>query len=324
MYDFKTIQDTIENAIEREQWIAEPVALYEPIYYAIRTGGKRLRPALLLMAANLFSDDIEPALLPALGIEIFHNFTLVHDDIMDNAGLRRNNLTVHKKWDANTAILSGDAMFIKSYQYLLAYEGQQANIIFRLFNQTALEVCEGQQYDINFEHAQQVSEQMYLNMIELKTAKLIACSLKMGGLTGGASEYEADLLYKLGIELGHAFQLQDDYLDCFGDPKAFGKKLGGDILADKKTYLSIKTYEKGDMKDKQLLDSLTGSAKISPEKKVKHVMELYRKHGVQEITAAKIMDYFDQALNTLKHIPVREKKKSALKDLIQSVMERNK
>jgi geranylgeranyl diphosphate synthase type II len=243
---------------------------------------------------------------------------------MDNAELRRNNLTVHKKWDANTAILSGDAMFIKSYQYLLAYEGQQANAVFRLFNQTALEVCEGQQYDMDFEHSQQVTEQMYLNMIELKTAKLIACSLKMGGLMCGASEYKADLLYKLGIELGNAFQLQDDYLDCFGDPKAFGKQLGGDILADKKTYLSIKTYEKGDVKDKQLLNSLTGSPKIPPEKKVKQVMDLYKKLGIQKITASKITEYFDQALNTLKNIPVHENRKSALKDLIHSVMERNK
>ena len=244
MHHFEKIQKIIQNAITGENFTEEPRALYEPISYSLNTGGKRLRPALLLMAVNLYSSDIESFVLPALGIEIFHNFTLVHDDIMDNASLRRNQPTVHAKWDTNTAILSGDAMFIKAYEYILKYEGRKAHAIYKIFNRSAMRVCEGQQYDMNFETSSNVTEHEYLQMIELKTAELIACSLKMGALIGGADDEEADQLFEFGKNLGMAFQLQDDYLDSFGDEQAFGKNIGGDILADKKTYLLIKAYEK--------------------------------------------------------------------------------
>lgn len=324
MHHFEKIQEIIQNAITGENFTEEPRALYEPISYSLNTGGKRLRPALLLMAVNLYSSDIESFVLPALGIEIFHNFTLVHDDIMDNASLRRNQPTVHAKWDTNTAILSGDAMFIKAYEYILKYEGKKAHAIYKIFNRSAMRVCEGQQYDMNFETSSNVTEQEYLQMIELKTAELIACSLKMGALIGGADDEEADQLFEFGKNLGMAFQLQDDYLDSFGDEQAFGKNIGGDILADKKTYLLIKAYEKADASDREKLDQLIGNKNIDSQSKIEQVLDIYHRLGVEQITAQKAEQYFNDALEILDNLSKTKEEKRPLTELAHSMMKRKK
>jgi len=324
MHHFEKIQEIIQNAITGENFTEEPRALYEPISYSLNTGGKRLRPALLLMAVDLYSSDIESFVLPALGIEIFHNFTLVHDDIMDNASLRRNQPTVHAKWDTNTAILSGDAMFIKAYEYILKYEGRKAHAIYRIFNRSAMRVCEGQQYDMNFETSSDVTEKEYLHMIELKTAELIACSLKIGALIGGSDDEEADQLFEFGKNLGMAFQLQDDYLDSFGDEQAFGKNIGGDILADKKTYLLIKAYEKADARDREKLDQLIGNKNIDSQSKIMQVLDIYYRLGIERITAQKAEQYFNDALEILDNLSKTNEEKRPLTELAHSMMKRKK
>ncbi len=324
MHHFENIQEIIQNAIAGQNFTEEPRALYEPISYSLNTGGKRLRPALLLMAAELYASDIESLVLPAIGIEIFHNFTLVHDDIMDNASLRRNQPTVHAKWDTNIAILSGDAMFIKAYDYILEYDGRKALEVYRVFNRSALRVCEGQQYDMNFETSLNVTEQQYLQMIELKTAELIACSLKMGALVGEANDEEADKLFEFGKNLGMAFQLQDDYLDSFGDEQAFGKNIGGDIRADKKTYLLIKAYERADATDRQKLNSLIGNKDIDPQSKIKQVLDIYHRLGIEEITVQKAEEYFNNALEILGSLSKTKEEKRPLTELANSMIKRRK
>lgn len=324
MYHFKDIQGIIQKAIASRNFVQEPRGLYEPISYSLNTGGKRLRPVLLLMASNLYTSDIQSALMPALGIEIFHNFTLVHDDIMDKASVRRNHPTVHAKWGTNTAILSGDAMFIRAYDYIFDYRGREAEKVYRVFNQSALRVCEGQQYDMNFETTPDVSEEQYLKMIELKTAELIACSLKIGALIGGANDSEADKIFEFGKNMGMAFQLQDDYLDSFGDEQAFGKNIGGDILADKKTYLVIKAYEKSDEADRNRLDQLIGNKQIDPQSKIHQVKDIYLRLGIDQLTSDKAEEYFQYALTSLDKISKSDEVKKPLQDLAYQMMKRQK
>ena len=278
----------------------------------------------MLMAVNLYTSNIQLPVMPAIGIEIFHNFTLVHDDIMDNASLRRNKPTVHAKWDTNTAILSGDAMFIKAYDYVFEYKGEKAHEVYRVFNQSAMRVCEGQQYDMNFETTRNVTEEQYLKMIQLKTAELIACSLKMGALIGGAEDGEANFLFEFGRNLGMSFQLQDDYLDTFGDEEFFGKSIGGDILADKKTYLLIKAYDKSDKTDKATLDQLIGNKEIDPHSKVEQIKQIFLRNGIKQLTADKSEEYFNYALNTLDRISKTEEEKKPLKNLAYMMMKREK
>lgn len=238
-------QQLFQNALKESLGSTGPKGLYEPISYLLDLGGKRLRPVLTLMAAETFGKNQKKAVGAALAIEIFHNFTLMHDDIMDAAPLRRGAATVHQKWDTNTAILSGDAMLIKAYQALESYPDPLFGKLTRLLSKTALEVCEGQQYDMDFETQKEVTEAQYLEMIELKTAVLVGCALQMGALIGGASDADAHKLYEFGVLLGTAFQIQDDYLDAFGDPESFGKQLGGDIIENKKTILITKQWQKG-------------------------------------------------------------------------------
>ena len=228
--------------------------LYRPIDYVLSMGGKHLRPSLMLMACNIFSEDIAPAIKPAIGIEIFHNFTLLHDDIMDKADSRRGKPTVHKKWEENVAILSGDAMLIKAYQYISTCPEKRLSKILEVFSQTAIEVCEGQQYDMDFEKESLVTEEMYLKMIRLKTAVLLGASLKIGAIIGGANQHEANCLYDFGINIGIAFQLKDDLLDVYGNSKKFGKTIGGDITCNKKTFLLIRTINKANEKEKEELE----------------------------------------------------------------------
>lgn len=324
MYRFKELQKIIQENIAGQSLLNEPRELYEPIHYSLNTGGKRLRPVMLLMAANLYSHDIQTPIMPAIGIEIFHNFTLLHDDIMDNAKLRRNQPTVHARWDTNTAILSGDAMFIRAYDYIFEYKGENAHNVYHVFNHSARKVCEGQQYDMNFETTHHVTEQQYMKMIELKTAELIACSLKVGALIGGADDQQSDMLFQFGKDLGMAFQLQDDYLDSFGDEQAFGKNIGGDILSGKKTYLLIKAYEKSEKTDKDRLDQLLGDKKIDPQSKIQQVQDIYLRLGIDQIITAKAEKYLEKAFVMLDKIPKSDEAKTPLQELAQGMMKRQK
>ncbi len=324
MYTYQQLQEIVNARLNQQELIRAPEELYEPIDYALSSGGKRLRPVLLLMAANLFDSDIEHLVEPALGIEIFHNFTLLHDDIMDQAQIRRNKATVHRKWNTNIAILSGDAMSIKAYEYLLQYRGSNGARVLEVFSQTALKVCEGQQYDMNFETRQQVSEQEYLRMIGLKTAALIAGSLQMGALMAGSSEEEAGHLYDFGWNLGVAFQLQDDFLDTFGDPKVFGKDIGGDILAGKKTYLVIKALENADEYKRSELEDLMANQGLDPGEKVRSVQQIFRELGVGDLTHIKAEQYYQEALRSMKKIEKDYQEKAPLLQLAERMLKREK
>ena len=240
--DILHYQKSFLQYLEAKNWIQEPKNLYEPIDYILQLGGKRIRPVLTLMAADIFSGDFQKALPAALAVEVFHNFTLVHDDIMDDAPLRRGQATVHEKWDLNTGILSGDAMLILAYQYFEDYEPHVFQKLSKLFSKTALEVCDGQQLDVDFETRNDVSIPAYIDMIRLKTSVLVAAALKMGAIVAETSNENANLIYDFGLNLGLAFQLQDDYLDTFGDPETFGKQIGGDIIENKKTFLYLKCF----------------------------------------------------------------------------------
>ena len=252
--DLTSYQTNFEEYLNQKNWIREPKNLYEPIDYIIQLSGKRIRPILTLMAADILSGNFTKALPAALAVEVFHNFTLVHDDIMDDAPLRRGKKTVHEKWDLNRGILSGDAMLILAYQYFENYPPTVFQKLAILFSKTAIEVCDGQQLDIDFETRKEVTISEYLNMIRLKTSVLVAAALKMGAIVAESSEKNADLLYEYGLNLGLAFQLQDDYLDTFGDPETFGKQVGGDIIENKKTFLYIKAMELSSPEDKKKLE----------------------------------------------------------------------
>lgn len=323
MYTFEDLQHIVNEALTKEEFVKEPSELYEPIQYALDSGGKRLRPVLALMAYNLFEDDIHSTIQPLLGLEIFHNFTLVHDDIMDAADMRRNKPTIHNKWNDNVAILSGDAMFIKAYDYIFQYQGNNFTEILKTFNQTALMVCEGQQYDMNFEEKDFVEEQDYLRMIELKTAVLLASSLKIGALMSDASNIDVDLLRQFGLFMGMAFQLQDDYLDAFGDAEVFGKKIGGDIVANKKTYLFIKTLEKANEQDTKFLLNLFHSEFSGDlEDKIQQVIAVYRKYDIHKLTQDKIEEYFEKANEALAKVSVSSERKKHLSSLADKLVKR--
>ena len=323
MYTFENLQYLVNEALAQEEFVKEPSELYEPIQYALDAGGKRLRPVLALMAYNLFEDDIHSNITPILGLEIFHNFTLIHDDIMDRASMRRSKPTIHNKWNDNVAILSGDAMFIKAYDYLFQYKGNNFTEVLKTFNQTALMVCEGQQYDMNFEEIDFVKEQDYLRMIELKTAVLLASSLKIGALMADASNDDVGLLRQFGLFMGMAFQLQDDYLDAFGDAEVFGKKIGGDIAANKKTYLFIKTLEKANEQDTKFLMNLFHSEfSGSSEDKIQQVIAIYKKYDIHKLTQEKIEAYFEKAHEALAKVSVDSDKKKHLSGFADKLVKR--
>ncbi len=291
------------NFLKKEIQVKEPINLYKPIDYILQIGGKRLRPVLCLKACETFSNDYKEALSAALSIEVFHNFTLLHDDVMDHADLRRGNQTVHKKWNLNTAILSGDAMLIMAYQFLEKYEGKQYKEIMQIFNKTALQVCEGQQYDVDFETRNDVTITDYIKMITYKTAVLLASSLQIGALIGKASKKDADNMYLFGLNLGIAFQLQDDYLDTFGDVHTFGKRIGGDIIENKKTFLYLKLQEIITNEDKILLDKLFSNI-INEQEKIDAVTALYVKYNIPELVLAEIKKYTEIAYLTLNNLSV--------------------
>lgn len=323
MRSFKEITQLVSAEMEKLNWQMQPQGLYEPINYVLALGGKRIRPALTLMACNLFNEYIDEAIAPALGIEVFHNFTLLHDDIMDRADIRRGRPTVHKKWNDNTAILSGDVMQIAAYQLIAKTPTAYLKPVLDLFSATAREICEGQQYDVDFETRNDVTAEEYLEMIRLKTAVLLACSLKTGALIGGATAIDADELYEFGINLGLAFQLKDDLLDVYGDEATFGKKIGGDILCNKKTYMLISALDRAEGADFDKLNYYLKKSYQQPEDKINQVTEMYNKLGVKKICEDKMIFYFDKAIANLNKTQVDEAKKHELRNLAEKLLARN-
>ena len=300
----------------------EPKNLYEPITYILGLGGKRLRPVLVLMATEIFGADYKKSLDAALAIEIFHNFSLVHDDIMDDAPLRRGKATVHEKWDVNTGILSGDAMLISAYQLFENYEGATFRELAKLFSKTALEVCEGQQYDVDFETRDDVTIAEYLKMIEYKTAVLVAAALKMGGIVAGATLNEQNSIYEFGRNLGIAFQLQDDYLDAFGDPKTFGKQVGGDIIENKKTFLFIRAMYLGTSDQKKELQNLYSIRPKSPMEKIESVKNVFVQSGATKELQLEIEYYTERAFEVLNSLALSDSKKGLLRKFGEGLMKR--
>ena len=295
----------INKAIEQLDWKREPRSLYEPIEYTLASGGKRLRPTLALIAAAIFGDNGETVLPAALALEVFHNFTLLHDDVMDRAEVRRGRPTVHVKWNDNTAILSGDQMLIEAYRLLEGVPADKLPQVLKWFNEMATGICEGQQYDVDFEHASQVSIADYLKMIELKTAVLLANALRIGGYIAGANEEEQQALYEYGRHVGIAFQIQDDLLDVYGDPKTFGKAIGGDICCNKKTYLLLTALENADAEAKaELLQWLMATDRN--EEKIAAVRELYTRLGVRDACETEMEQHTAVALQQLDILPQNE------------------
>ena len=322
MFTTSELLERVNVYIAELQFTRAPHHLYEPISYVLSLGGKRIRPVLMLMAYNLYKDDVESILSPASAIEIYHNYTLLHDDLMDRAELRRGKKTVHKVWDDNTAILSGDAMLVLAYRYMAECAPRHLKEVVDLFGSTALEICEGQQFDMDFERRDDVKEEEYLEMIRLKTAVLLAASLKIGGLLGGASAHDAAGLYDFGVQMGVAFQLKDDLLDVYGDASVFGKNIGGDILCNKKTFLLIKALEHADDNQKQELEHWLTAGSFDDSEKIAAVTHLYDRIGVKEMTEEKIAHYSKRALNSLGGVDVADEKKKQLQKLIGRLMSR--
>ncbi len=322
MHAINQYQEFVAEYLQSQLAIKEPKNLYEPIHYILGLGGKRIRPVLTLMSAEIFGSSYQKALPAALAVEVFHNFSLVHDDIMDDAPLRRGNTTVHEKWNINTGILSGDAMLILAYQYFEKYEPVIFRDLAKLFSKTALEVCEGQQWDVDFESRTDVTIPEYLKMIEYKTAVLVAAAMKMGAIIAETSTENADLIYDFGLNLGIAFQLQDDYLDAFGDPKTFGKQVGGDIIENKKTYLYLKALEFANEIDKQELVELFSIQMEENEAKIAQVKAIFLNSGAATATQKAIEAYTFKAFETLDKMNINSEKKNILRVFGEGLMGR--
>ena len=319
--DILNYQKEFLSYLESKKWIQEPKNLYEPIDYILQLGGKRIRPVLTLMASDIFSDDYKKALPAALAVEVFHNFTLVHDDIMDDAPLRRGKATVHEKWGVNTGILSGDAMLILAYQYFENYEPIVFQKLAKLFGKTALEVCDGQQLDVDFETRNDVTIPEYINMIRLKTSVLAA--LKMGAIVAETNDENANLIYDFGLNLGLAFQLQDDYLDTFGDPETFGKQVGGDIIENKKTYLYLKALEISNEEDKGKLEYFYRNKLNENSVKIAEVRRIFELNDIPLLIKEEIENYTEKAFNTLSKMSIKDADKQGLKDFGLWLMNRS-
>lgn len=315
-------QQWLAQEIKKQKYGKHPVSLYEPIRYLMGLGGKRLRPMLTLLAYSLFKDDVKRIVPYAIGVEGFHNFTLMHDDIMDKAPLRRGKVTVHEKWNTNTAILSGDVMLIKVYDMFLPLESMQLKTVLSAFNACAAQVCEGQQWDMEFETTLQVSESQYLNMIRLKTAVLLGFSLELGAILADASNSDRKALREFGTNIGIGFQLKDDLLDAFADPKKFGKQVGGDIISNKKTYLLIKALEKAKGKTKQELLFWLTAKRFKAREKVMAIKEIYNTLHIPEIVDRKVNYFFRKGFGTLDRIEGKDSEKEILKDFTQALIER--
>lgn len=324
MYTFNEVLSIVNTEIEQINWKRVPTGLYEPIEYILSLGGKRLRPAITLMSYDLYADDIMPAVKPALGLEVFHNFTLLHDDIMDRADMRRGKPTVHKKWNDNTAILSGDVMQIEAYKLIAGTPVEHLKVVLDLFSKTATEICEGQQLDMEFESRTDVTADEYIEMICLKTAVLLAAGAQIGAILGGGSDEDAANLYNFGNAIGLAFQLKDDLLDVYGNESNFGKKIGGDILCNKKTYLLIHALKKAEGNDAEELKFwLNNDDKSLETEKIAAVTAIYNRLNIREICEEKMEYYYREALESLGKVQVADDKKEELRKLAAKLMSRN-
>lgn len=322
MYLPNQLSQRINQYIKELAFSRKPQGLYNPIEYVLSPGGKRIRPVLMLMAYNLYRDDVEAIFDPATAIEVYHNYTLLHDDLMDRADMRRGKATVHKVWNDNAAILSGDAMLVLAYQYMARIKTDCLKPVMDLFSQTALEICEGQQLDMEFETRHDVTEEEYIEMIRLKTSVLLAASLKIGALLGGASSADANALYDFGMHMGVAFQLKDDWLDVYGDPAVFGKKIGGDILCNKKTYMLIQALRsaKGDQLNE--LNDWIEAEQPNPQEKIAAVTRIYNATGVKQMCEEQIALYTRKGLESLERVALPAEMKEQLSQLMLGLIDR--
>ncbi|MCU0339356.1 MAG: polyprenyl synthetase family protein [Spirosomaceae bacterium] len=313
---FQPYLDAVSKQINHTTYGEQPTELYEPIRYIMSLGGKRLRPLLTVLAAHLFTDDWRKALKPSVAVEVFHNFTLMHDDIMDQAPLRRGKPTVHEKWNANIAILSGDVMLVNAYELLLETAPQHLPRVIRRFNRTAAEVCEGQQWDMNFELRSDVTQDEYINMIRLKTSVLLGFAMELGAIIGGADDTQAQALYDAGVNMGLGFQLKDDILDVYGDPEKFGKQVGGDIIANKKTFLLIEALQQATGDTQQALNHWLSlpQGTYDTATKVAAVTDIYNQLGIDKIAEANAEAYFAKGFEALEKLPVPKDRKQPLLD----------
>lgn len=318
------IQEKVNAYIASLPYERKPKSLYDPIEYVLAAGGKRIRPSFVLMAYNLFHDDVDRILPVATALETYHNYTLLHDDLMDKADMRRGRPTVHKKWDDNTAILSGDTMLVLAYEHLAKCDTKYLKPALDLFTETALEVSEGQQFDMEFETRNDVAEEEYIEMIRLKTSVLLACALKMGAVVAGASDADANALYAFGEKVGLAFQLQDDLLDVYGDPKVFGKAIGGDITSNKKTFMLINAFNRADTETRAELERRTTATEFDPAEKIAAVTEIYNRLGIDKLAEQRIKEYFEQSRQHLDELSVSDDRKAVLREYTERMMNRKK
>lgn len=318
------IQEKVNAYIASLPYERKPKSLYDPIEYVLAAGGKRIRPSFVLMAYNLFHDDVDRILPVATALETYHNYTLLHDDLMDKADMRRGRPTVHKKWDDNTAILSGDTMLVLAYEHLAKCDTKYLKPALDLFTETALEVSEGQQFDMEFETRNDVAEEEYIEMIRLKTSVLLACALKMGAVVAGASDADANALYAFGEKVGLAFQLQDDLLDVYGDPKVFGKAIGGDITSNKKTFMLINAFNRTDAETRAELERWTTATEFDPAEKIAAVTEIYNRLGIDKLAEQRIKEYFEQSRQHLDELSVSDDRKAVLREYTERMMNRKK
>ena len=322
LYTSDELMNKVNEALDNLQYDRKPFSLYEPIKYVLAIGGKRVRPVLMLLAYNLYKDDPLRIMTQAIGLETYHNFTLLHDDLMDNADMRRGHATVHKKWDANRAILSGDTMLLQAFERIEACEVDKVKDVFYTFLITTYEIGEGQQFDVEFETRNDVKEEDYIEMIRLKTSVLLACAVKIGAILAGASKEDQENLYKFGEKIGLAFQLQDDLLDVYGDPTQFQKKLGGDIVENKKTFLLINAYQRADDAQKAELDRWVNAQAYEPAEKIAAVTHLYTVLGIDQLAQQKIEELFAESLKSLDQVKVSEEKKAELRLFANKLMGR--
>lgn len=322
MFTASELLEKINSHIVDLKFTRTPQGLYDPVNYVLSMGGKRIRPVLMLLSYNLYAEDVTRIYGPATGIEVYHNYTLLHDDLMDRADRRRGKETVHRVWNDNTAILSGDAMLVLAYQFMAECPAGYLKEVMDLFSTTALEICEGQQMDMEFELRKGVKEEEYLEMIRLKTAVLLAAGLKVGALLGGSSAGDAEHLYGFGMNLGVAFQLKDDLLDVYGDVAVFGKNIGGDILCNKKTYLLIKAFEHADDRQLQQLNTWVDVKSFDPAEKIAAVTGLYNQIGIKGICERKMAEYSERAMENLSAVKVADEKKKELENLMKKLMHR--
>ena len=318
------IHEKVNAYIASLPYERRPKSLYDPIEYVLAAGGKRIRPSFVLMAYNLFHDDVDRILPVATALETYHNYTLLHDDLMDKADMRRGRPTVHKKWDDNTAILSGDTMLVLAYEHLAKCDTKYLKPALDLFTETALEVSEGQQFDMEFETRNDVAEEEYIEMIRLKTSVLLACALKMGAVVAGASDADANALYAFGEKVGLAFQLQDDLLDVYGDPKVFGKAIGGDITSNKKTFMLINAFNRADAGTRAELERWTTATEFDPAEKIAAVTEIYNRLGIDKLAEQRIKEYFEQSRQHLDELSVSDDRKAVLREYTERMMNRKK